>query len=88
MLSRLDNLKKKLQSSGDNTVTSLYALIKELKCLPEIVGRDYEVFDKDGKLIYRIRQKPMKIPTLFTLFHELEADYERQQKASKKGRKK
>ena len=85
---KLDQLKQKLQSKGDdgNTVTSLYCLIKELHCLPEIIGREFEVeYDNEGR-IKKIRQLPMSIPTLAILFHELEEDQKRQEKDMKKSK--
>ncbi|KKM53671.1 hypothetical protein LCGC14_1554090 [marine sediment metagenome] len=91
MLSRLDNLKEKLLQKGSeegNLTTSLYYLVKELKCLPEILGREFEVeYDKKGR-IKRIRQLPMSIPTLMILLKEMETDYKRQEKDMKKSQRK
>ncbi len=83
---RLDRIKKGVKGQRDDTgiVTSIYYLIKELKCLPDIVGREYEVeYDKMGR-IKKIRQLPIKIPTLFTLFNEMKKDYIKQEKEAKK----
>ena len=90
MLSNLDNLKQKLKSKGDdgNTVTSLYYLIKELKCLPEIIGREFEIdYDEEGR-IKKIKQLPMSISTLMILFKEMEEDYQKQEKEMKKSQRK
>ena len=89
MLSKLDRLKQQVkgQAKGD-IVTSLYYLIKELKCLPDILGREFEVdYDKEGKII-KIRQLPMSIPTLNILMMEMEEDLKRQEKQMKKGKRK
>ncbi len=71
-------------SSGDSGITtSLFYLIKELKCLPEIIGREYKVsYDNKGR-ISRIRQIPMKISSLMVLFKELEEDNKRQEREMK-----
>ena len=86
MQSRLDSLKQKLQGKNEEgkLVTSLYYLIKELKCLPDIVGREYEVeYDKMGR-IKKIRQLPIKITTMKILFEEMKKDYIKQEKEAKK----
>lgn len=92
MPSKLDNLKQKIQNKNEegSLVTSLYYLIKELKCLPEIVGRQYEGYFKIWKwrVEFKFRQKPIAISTLMTLFHELEEDVEKQEKEMKKSERK
>ncbi len=95
MLSRLDKLKHKItkRERGDLT-TSIYYLIKELKCLPDILGREFEVeYDKSiwwkpftWRKIIGIRQKPMSIPSLMVLLKEMETDYKKQEKEMKKSR--
>jgi hypothetical protein len=86
MLSKLDKIKQRVSGKGEESsiTTSLYLLIKELGCLPEILGREYEVYDKDGTFIYRIKQKAITIPSLITLLQEMEKDYKRQEKEYKK----
>ena len=87
---KLDQLKQKLQNKDEegNLVTSLYYLIKELKCLPEVIGREFEVEYNEKGQISRIIQKPMSISTLTVLFHELEEDMKRQEKDMKKNKPK
>jgi len=87
MLSNLNNLKEKLQNkdSGDE-VTSLYYLIKELGCLPDIIGREYEVVYEGNKIV-KIIQKPIPIPTLQVLIQELNEDNKRQEKEMKKSQR-
>ena len=89
MLSPLDKLKQKVSGKKEgNSVTSLYYLIKELKCLPEIIGREFEVeYDKQNR-IKKIRQLPISIPTLMVLMKEMEEDYKRQEKEMKKSQRK
>lgn len=63
----LETLKNKIFSkkeSSNSYLVDIIGLARELKCLPEILGRDFEVYDKDGTLIYTIKQKPITIPQL------------------------
>ena len=88
MSSRLDRLRQRVTSSGRSDLTfDLYLLIKELKCLPEVVGREFEV-EYEGDKVKRVRQLPMKIPTLITLMEHLERDYKEQQKQTRKMKRK
>ena len=82
-----DNLSKirdKALGKDKETVTSeFYILAKELGCLGDLIGREYEFIFSEGKIV-GFRQKPIPIPTFVTLMNELVADYKRQEKASKK----
>ncbi len=86
---RLNELRKRVSKGEDkgNLTTSLFYLIKELKCLSDVVGREFEVI-YDGDKIVKIVQKPMKIPTLITLFDEMEKDYRKQEREMKKAKRK
>lgn len=73
MKSQVNNLKerilgKKSESSG---LTNLMELIREFGCFGDILGRDFEVKDKSGELVYTIRQKPMAIKQMNVLMKEL-----------------
>ena len=85
MLSQLDKIKQKVSGESGETgiTTSLYYLIKELGCLPDILGREYEVI-YEGNKIKKIIQKPISIPSLMVLFKEMEKDYKKQERESKK----
>lgn len=89
MSSKLDNLKDRLQGKNEegSLTTSLYYLIKELGCLPDILGREYEVI-YEGNKIKKIIQKPISIPALWTLFHEMQEDQKRQEQEMKKSQRK
>ena len=50
MLSKLDKIKEKVIHKEGDPVTSLYHLIKELGCLPDIIGREYEVIYEGDKI--------------------------------------
>lgn len=54
----------------DGGINSIIEMAKGLGCLPDIIGRDYEVKDASGKIIYTIRQKPMSIKQMNTLLKE------------------
>jgi len=86
MLSNLDKLKQKIlnKKPKGNIVNSLFTLIKELHCLPEVIGREYEVEYDDKGRVSKIHQLPMKISSLMVLLHELKADHNRQEREAEK----
>lgn len=86
MQSKLDKLRSKLQGSGPEVTvsTEFYFLAKELGCLPDLLGREYEVeYDTQGR-ICKIVQKPMSVPSFISLMREMEKDYKNQEKQMKK----
>lgn len=90
MQSKLEQLKSKLSQNNQVTInTEFYLLAKELGCLPDLLGREYEVEYDDKGRISKIIQKPMSIPSFINLMREMEKDYKRQEKQMKqaKGRK-
>ena len=73
---------KNQESGADHSeLTSVMELARGLSCLPDILGRDFEVMDPKGKVIYKIRQKPMSIKQLNYLLKEfnlmMKRDYKR-----------
>lgn len=90
MPSKLDKLRSKLQGKTSNITlnTEYYLLAKELGCLPDLLGRVYEVeYDSEGR-ICRIIQKPMSIPSFINLMKEMQNDARRQNKEMKKAKRK
>lgn len=93
MSSQLDKLKQRVKGSESKVTisTEFYLLAKELGCLPELIGREFEFIYKEDKLV-GMKQLPMKIPQFITLRDEMIEDYKRQKKAMKestrKGRRK
>jgi len=86
MLSKLDKLKARLKSN-DNQVTintEFYLLAKELGCLPDLIGREYEIEYDDKGRISKVRQLPMSVPSFVTLMDEMQNDVRRQNKEVKK----
>ena len=70
-LNRLNQLKKRTTSQESKVTinTEFYFLAKELGCLPELLGREYEfIKDNNGELI-GFRQKPISIPTFINLMN-------------------
>ena len=85
MSSKLDKLKQRIQGSSQVTInTEFYFLAKELGCLPDLLGREYEVvYDEQGR-ISKLIQKPISIPSFISLMEEMEKDYKNQEKQMKK----
>ena len=103
MQSKLDQLKQRVKgqsSSKADIATEFFILAKELSCLGDLLGREYEFVYKTRErkvLFWKFRfkkltgfkQLPIKIPTFITLLDELEAHIKREAKAmkDKKGRR-
>jgi len=72
--SPIEQLKERiLEDKGNKKKTELtYMLnmVREFSCLGEIIGREFEVKDLKGNLIYTITQKPMAIKQMNTLIRE------------------
>ena len=51
-------------------LTNVLNMVREFSCLGEIIGREFEIRDSKGKLIYTISQKPMAIKQMNTLLKE------------------
>ena len=89
MLSRLDRLKAKVTGKEhDVTInTEVYFLAKELGCLGDLLGREYEFTYENGK-IKGFLQKPVSVPAFVSMMREMEKDYKNQEKEAKKARRK
>jgi len=91
----LDKLKEKIfQKQGRGKITELTNILdmaREFSCLGEILGRDFEIVNPQGKLLYTMRQKPMAIKQLNILMEEfdtlkkIDAEIEAAKWGSKKG---
>ena len=74
-------------------LTNILELAREFGALGEIIGRDFEVCDKEGNLLYLVRQKPITVAQLNTLLKELnvmkmiESESMKQTSMPKKGRR-
>jgi len=73
MQNQLNNLKKKVlkKKTKQTTLTPIIKLIRDLGCFQSIIGSSYEVYDKEGEILYTIKQKPISIPQIYDLIKEL-----------------
>ena len=67
-----NNLKDRiLQKKGEQSgLTSILELIRELGCFGDVIGREFEVKDNTGNVVYTIRQKPIAIKQINVLLEE------------------
>ena len=63
-------------------LTIIMEIIREFSCIGEIIGRDFEVRNPEGEIVYLIRQKPMALKQMNLFIKEFiilkELDYERE----------
>jgi len=90
MQSKLEKLKSKIKGNDSQVTinTEFYLLAKELGCLPDLLGREYEVIYDDKGRISRVIQKPMSVPSFINLMSEMEEDCKRQANEAKKAKRK
>lgn len=71
-------------------LTDLLSMVREFSCLGELLGRDFEVRNPKGELVYKIRQKPIAMIQMNKLMKEFEVLKRRdnQEEAAKWGSKK
>ena len=91
MANPLNNLQDRLfkgKSSGTG-LTNIMTLIREFGCLSDVIGRDFEIADAKGKVVYTIRQKPISIKQINTLLEELHVlmKIDNEREAAKWGKK-
>lgn len=72
-MSQVSNLKERIfkNKSQGTELTNVLELIREFGCLSDIIGRDFEISDAKGNVVYTIRQKPMSIKQMNKLLEEL-----------------
>ncbi len=89
MQSKLDKLKSRLQGKENNFTLEdeQFILAKELGCLGEIIGREYEFIKRDGEIV-GFRQKPMSIPTYIKLMDSLRKIKKMEEKQMKEAKQK
>lgn len=95
MKGQVEELKNRVFAKKDakgSILTAIMDFMRQFSSLGEIIGRSFEVRDSEGKLVYTIRQKPMKMGQFNTLMKEYgilkKLDHEREQAmfGGKKGR--
>lgn len=72
-MSQVNKLKERiLKNKPQGTeLTNIIELVREFGCLSDIIGRDFEISDSKGDVVYTIRQKPMSIKQMNKLLEEL-----------------
>lgn len=87
MLSKLDKLRSRVSGTEQEVTinTEIYFLAKELGCLGDLLGREYELVYEEGK-IKKIVQKPISVPAFLSMMSEMEKDYKNQEKQMKKAK--
>ncbi len=65
-------------------LTEILYMVREFSCLGEVIGRDFEVRNPKGELVYKIRQKPISINQLRMLLKELATIKELENEAGNK----
>ena len=94
--SPIEKLRNRVLGKGSTNngteLTGILDMSREFGCLMDIVGREFEVKDRDNNVIYTITQKPIAIKQLNLLLKEFEIikklDNEREAaKWGKKGKK-
>lgn len=65
-----ERILSKKGSNQQSELTDMLNMVREFSCLGEIMGRDFEIKNPDGELVYTIHQKPMAIKQMHTLVKE------------------
>jgi len=65
-----ERILEKKGSKKETELTIMLNMVREFSCLGEIIGREFEVRNPEGKLVYTISQKPMAIKQMNTLIKE------------------
>ena len=89
---QLEQLKSKVfsKSQKGDALTYALAMAREFNCVESLLGRDFEVLDPDGNLVFRIRQKPLAFKQLNELmkqFITIRKIEEAEQKKANRGRR-
>jgi len=73
MKNQVEGLKERIlqKKKSESGLTGILELIRELGCFGDIMGREFEVKDTKGKVVYNIKQKPLKIKQVNVLLEEL-----------------
>ena len=89
-MSNVDFLNKILHKEDDDQMLSLAHLSREFSCVNLLTGVDFEIYDANGCLLYRVRQKPIsfdQLNCLLKMLHDLNVSESKQMKKSSKRRK-
>lgn len=90
---QIDKLRNKVFGKEKKTSLSetLVSLARETSGLGDLLGKEYEVYDPNGKLVFRIKQKPLKTVQLNIVLGALNKLQEKEKqeldKSTRKGRR-
>ena len=74
MSSQLEDLKNRIlgkkRGLKETELTNLLDMVREFSCLGEVIGREFEIRDSKGKVVYTIHQKPMAVKQMNNLLKE------------------
>ena len=89
-----DKVFKRKIGTEQTGLTSIMDMVRSFGCLGELIGREFEIYDASGKLLGKIKQKPIKFKQLNTLLKEhdvlkrIDAEIEAKKFGGKTGGKK
>lgn len=85
MSSKADAIRARVLQNQKKTtpLTDTFLFAKEFKCLPDLIGREYEVNIPIFKWVWKIKifLKPMKMSSMQVLLGEMKDFYDEQTKA-------
>lgn len=89
-LDKVNQIRDRVKNKNSvlSSVDILVDCARELGCLSDIIGREYEITDNAGNIIARIHQKPMKLLQLNTILKSLDKLHKKEKEAMEKGRRK
>ena len=69
---QLEQLKSKVfsKSQKGDALTPFLDMAREFSCVESLLGKEFEVLDPDGNLVFRIRQKPIAFKQLNELMKQ------------------
>lgn len=65
-----DRVLSKRGQSKETELTNILDMVRGFSCLGEIIGRDFEIRNSEGELVYTIHQKPIAIKQMNVLLKE------------------
>jgi len=71
-LNPVEQLKSKIfsKSSKGDALTSVLVMAREFNCISDLCGKTFEICDPEGKLLYKVRQKPLLFKQLKELMDQ------------------
>ena len=88
--SPLQQLNQRILSKKSNAtvLTNILAMARDFSCVEALLGKEYEVYDPQGNLVWRVREKPIAAKQINELINQYtiikKIEEEEYKKASKK----